>query len=128
MTKIQCVKDFECEVCHIKGMLQILGNYGRVRHYVGLDSVSKKPKFEYHKQRIEYVRQIQNIDLNSQNIIDPNGQGIDLEINGNTFKSENKSFSDSCSGSIVRSSIAASRHHKMGESRGPGSKSRPEHH
>ena len=70
MTKIQCVKDFECEVCHRKGMLQILGNYGRVRHYVGLDSVSKKPKFEYHKQRVEYIRQIQNIDLSGQNNID----------------------------------------------------------
>jgi len=42
MTRIQCAKDFECEVCHIKGMLQILGNYARVRHYAGLNPISKK--------------------------------------------------------------------------------------
>ena len=86
MTKIQCVKDFECEVCHRRGMLQILGNYGRVRHYVGLDSVSKKPRFEYHKQSLEYVKGL----LSKNNPIDLIGQdNIDLKLfNNSSFKCE----------------------------------------
>jgi len=42
MTRIQCAKDFECEVCHIKGILQISGNYARVRHYAGLNPIGKR--------------------------------------------------------------------------------------
>ena len=116
MTKIQCARDFECEACHRRGMLQILGNYARVRHYIGLDSVSKKPRFEYHKQRLDYVKSIMEIDRPAS--IDLIGHNVDLELKGNTLKFENKSSSSPCSGSIVRSSIVASRPHKRNNGEG----------
>ena len=66
-----------CEVCGNIGYLQHIGkNYYRVRHYVS--SISGKPKFEYHKQSLEYTESIlkQNnpspIDLSGQDTIDPN--------------------------------------------------------
>jgi hypothetical protein len=89
MTKIQCVKDFECEICHRKGMLQILGNYGRVRHYLGLEPVSKKPRFEYHKQRLEYVKSI--LDAPERREIDLIGQNnIDLKFQESSFNLRNE--------------------------------------
>ena len=77
-------------------MLQILGNYARVRHYVGLDSVSKKPRFEYHKQRLEYVKNI--LDVCEKSKIDLIGQdNIDLNLNNNG------SFTQKNSASIAQS-------------------------
>ena len=81
----------------------------------GVDPETKKPKFEYHRQTLKYIENMLNnkkpcdIDLK---IIDHTDQTIDLRIKGNTFKSENKPSPNYGSGSIVRSSIAASRHHK----------------
>ena len=67
-----------CEVCGNKGYLQHIGkNYYRIRHYAGLDSVSKKPRFEYHRQSLSYVQSLlrQNnpspIDLIDPKTIDP---------------------------------------------------------
>jgi hypothetical protein len=58
MGKYVCVKGFECEVCHDLGMLQVISeNYIRVRHYLGVDKDSKKPKFYYHKQNRAYAVQ-----------------------------------------------------------------------
>ena len=74
MGKTKCIRDFECEICHRKGMLQILTkNYARVRHYVKLEN--GKPVFEYHRNSMEYVKsalnsQIQKLDLIGQNNID----------------------------------------------------------
>ena len=62
-------------------MLQILGNYGRVRHYKGLDSTSKKPMFEYHRQSPEHIQK--TIERNSN--LDLIGQGnINLKLNKNS--------------------------------------------
>lgn len=80
MAKYECVKDFQCEVCNVKGMLQIISkNYGRVRHYTGLDPLSKKPMFQYHRQSKEYTEQKlresrsnQILDQSGQLFIDPN--------------------------------------------------------
>jgi hypothetical protein len=73
-----------CEVCGRTGYLQKLTkNYSRVRHYAGTDNVTKKPRFEYHKQTLEYINRIlddkqeasnQNIDLNDL-------KNIDLKLN-----------------------------------------------
>ena len=85
MTKIQCVKDFDCEICHRRGMLQILGNYGRVRHYRGFDSTSKKPMFEYHRQSLEHIQG--TIERNHN--LDLIGQGnIDLKLNNSASVSQ----------------------------------------
>jgi hypothetical protein len=69
-----------CEVCGKEGYLQHIGkSYYRIRHYIGLDSATKKPKFEYHKQDIQYINKLleqqktnNNIDLTDQTNIDPN--------------------------------------------------------
>ena len=46
-----------CQVCGVEGYLQHIGkNYYRVRHYVRLDSSSRKPIFTYHQQSVEYVK------------------------------------------------------------------------
>ena len=64
-----------CEVCRVEGYLQhISQNYYRIRHYVG--SVDGKPKFEYHKQSLEYVQRFLN--QNPIDLIDP--KTIDLKL------------------------------------------------
>ena len=77
--EVICKMKIVCEVCGNKGYLQHIGkNYYRIRHYAGLDSVSKKPRFEYHKQSLSYVQSLlrQNnpspIDPIDQKTIDPN--------------------------------------------------------
>ena len=55
MIKVKIV----CEVCRVEGYLQhISQNYYRVRHYVGVEN--GKPRFEYHKQSLEYVQRFLN--------------------------------------------------------------------
>ena len=112
----------KCGVCGNEGYLQHIGpNYYRIRHYVC--SVDGKPRFEYHKQSFEYVQRFLNqnqspIDLNDPKTIDPMIDQVDLKVLGNVFKSENQSSSNTCSGSIVRSSIVASRPHKRNNREG----------
>ena len=74
MPKYECVKDFQCEVCNVRGLLQIISrDYARVRHYAGLDKASKKPMFQYHRQSKEYIEQMLRESNNSKNL-DLNGQ------------------------------------------------------
>jgi hypothetical protein len=74
MTKYECVKDFTCEVCNVRGLLQIIsGNYVRVRHYTGLDPLSRKPRFLYHRQSQEYLEQKLR-ESKSNTSLDLNGQ------------------------------------------------------
>ena len=90
MGKTKCVKDFKCEVCHIKGMLQILSkSYMRIRHYQRLDPNTKKPIFTYHRNSMEYVNRIlanikANPDQTDHNHYDQNlkESSSDLEKNG----------------------------------------------
>ena len=76
-----------CEVCRVEGYLQHIGpNYYRVRHYVG--SVDGKPKFDYHKQSLEYVQRFLNGNNSSTiDLIDP--KAIDLKLNKNSSFLEN---------------------------------------
>ena len=70
-----------CEVCRVEGYLQhISQNYYRVRHYVG--SVDGKPKFEYHKQSLEYVQRFLNQKPSLIDPIDP--KTIDPKLNKNS--------------------------------------------
>ncbi len=56
MGKIKCVKDFSCEDCCKKGLLQILtAKYARCRHYSHIDATTRKPQFVYHRNSIAYV-------------------------------------------------------------------------
>ena len=95
--------------CGVVGYLKHIGkNYYRIRHYVGFKN--GKPVFKHHRQDPEYVlKLLRRIDQSDQNNIDHSGQTIDLEVEVNRFKSENKSHFNQGSGSIVRSSIVASR-------------------
>jgi hypothetical protein len=76
MPKYECIKDFTCQVCNVKGLLQIISkNYARVRHYTGLDAITGKPSFVYHRQSIEYAKEKlrqASTDQFGQSIIDPN--------------------------------------------------------
>jgi len=65
MPKYECIKDFTCQVCNVKGLLQIISkNYARVRHYTGLDAITGKPSKEKLRQA--------STDQFGQSIIDPN--------------------------------------------------------
>jgi hypothetical protein len=65
--KIKCYSGIECEVCHIKGMLQVFLNkedkpkYGRIRH--SQKTGDKKTLFSYHPQSIAYISQKINLNL-----------------------------------------------------------------
>ena len=63
MGKVKCVKDFLCQQCNRKGMLQILtSSYARVRHYSRIDRETGKPRFIYHRNDIQYIgQQLKNI-------------------------------------------------------------------
>jgi hypothetical protein len=104
MGKYMCVKDFECEVCHSKGMLQVISEkYARVRHYDKIDPVTRKPKFLYHRQGKRYVetqlrvRNEKSLSEGIQTKIPANGS-IDLRLDKepdpkkqqSSFKSENQ--------------------------------------
>jgi len=46
MGKVKCVKEFPCQQCNRRGMLQVLtSSYARIRHYDKL--VNGKPRFIY---------------------------------------------------------------------------------
>ena len=73
MAKYKCVRDFTCEICHKRGLLQIISkSYARVRHYSHLDPNTKKPQFVYHKQTMQYIERMLN-GLRQE----PNGQSLD---------------------------------------------------
>jgi hypothetical protein len=66
MSKYRCQSNFECEICHVKGTLQILSKtYARVRHYTKL--LNGKPQFQYHRNSIQYVERMLK---NSKTFID----------------------------------------------------------
>jgi hypothetical protein len=78
-----------CQLCGDKGYLQHIGkNYYRIRYYIGLDSVSKKPRFLYHKQSLSYVQSL--LRQNNSSPIDPIGQkNIDPHLLNNGSFTEN---------------------------------------
>ena len=79
-----------CEVCGNEGYLQHIGkSYYRIRHYIGLDSATKKPKFKYHKQSLLYVENLLNNRDNSSNIDLIGQSNIDLNLNNNGSFTEN---------------------------------------
>ena len=89
-TKTKCVKDFPCERCGKKSMLQILSpNSMRCRHYIGVDPNTKKPRFEYHRQTSEYVNRI--LESKSRNPDLKNDQTKTDQLFNNGSISENTS-------------------------------------
>ena len=88
-TKTKCIKDFPCEVCNCKGMLQILTkNYARVRHYVRLEN--GKPVFQYHRNSIEYINRI--LESKSRNPDLTNDQhSIDQKVDNSNLNNQNSS-------------------------------------
>ena len=79
-----------CEVCRKMGYLQHIGkSYYRIRHYIGLNPNSKKPRFEYHKQSLLYVKKILTNKDNSSNIDLNDQSNIDLKLLNNCSLTEN---------------------------------------
>ena len=73
------------------GYLQHVGkSYYRIRHYIGLDPVTKKPRFEYHKQSIQYVENILNNKKTTANIDLIDQKTVDLNLNKNDSFSKNE--------------------------------------
>jgi hypothetical protein len=64
--KIKCYGKIECEVCHVKGILQVFldkeckAKYGRIRHREKIDN---KTQFTYHPQSLSYINQKINLNL-----------------------------------------------------------------
>ena len=74
-------------VCGVEGQLQHLSkNYYRVKHYLGRDPVTRKLRFNYHRQSPEYVQSL----LSHTRMIDPIDQkNIDLnKPNSSSFECE----------------------------------------
>ena len=106
MGKTKCIKDFPCEQCGIKGMLQLYLNnslritYARVRHYQG--TINGKLQFKYCKQDSDYINRILlNLNIQPSKIesktnnqltksIDQNIDNIDPNLNNLAYSSENK--------------------------------------
>ena len=53
----------KCQVCQVDGYLQVLGNYARVRHYKGINPITKKSEFFYHQQSRDYI---ENLNINGK--------------------------------------------------------------
>ena len=91
MGKTKCIKNFRCEICNSLGMLQILTpSYARIRHYDKL--VDGKPRFIYHRNSTEYVKQILEKRQNSlaPKNIDQERNYCDLNLQDNASNNENR--------------------------------------
>jgi hypothetical protein len=115
MGKIRCVKDFPCEICGKKGLLQILTvKYARCRHYSHIDANTRKPQFTYHRNSIAYVTEklgdpsekslssrieTEVVAVSSEGGSDQIGHGsnIDLKLQANSTEQQ----SNSCRGSLA---------------------------
>ena len=63
-----------CEVCKQEGYLQQLGNYYRVRHYIGKGE-NGNGKFSYHQQTKDWVQnQLSSQDSTLDQLNTPTGQ------------------------------------------------------
>ena len=88
MGKVKCFRNIQCQICNIKGMLQVFYNasgeprYGRIRHY-------DKGKFYYHKQDLQYIREmLHNIGHSN---IGQNRGNVGLKLKEISSFNENKS-------------------------------------
>jgi hypothetical protein len=89
----------KCPICGIDGFLEKRGKNYRIKHYVGYSGDQRK--YMTHRINKECL-----------NTVGINGNQLGIKDREKSFKSENLSSIVQCSGSIVRSSIAASRHQR----------------
>ena len=99
----------KCQVCQVDGYLQVLGNYARVRHYKGINLITKKSEFFYHQQSKDYVeRTLKDIKPNENLDTSNNGQcsSVQCRIENNIEQKLNdlglKSQKEGRSSSLVR--------------------------
>ena len=94
-----------------EGLLQRVGkNYCRIRHYLGMDHLTKKPKFSYCQQSIEYVEAELRI-LNGKDLFQSNQSNlaagcIDPELDQKTIDPEKSNSSSEPLNSRCRGSLA----------------------
>ena len=78
----------QCEVCGNLGQLQhISKNYYRVKHHLG--STDGKQEFEYHKQSLEYIKNVLDISNLGKDIDPIDQKTIDPKLNSNAIESKN---------------------------------------
>ena len=100
----------KCEQCGIEGFLQQIGkNYYRIRHYRGLNPITKKSEFFYHQQSKDYVeRTLKEHEPNQELDIGNNGQCSSVQCRtGNTIEHKlndlgSESKNEGRSSSLVR--------------------------
>ncbi len=96
-----CMTKIVCPTCGVQGYLQTRRNSMRVQHYLGYEQ--GKRKYNYHKITREYLESVEVNEQNGSKLPEVNRDNV-------SFKSQRKINSIyQSSGSIVRSSIAASR-------------------
>ena len=83
-TKSRFVRGIECQICHITGSLQILGNYYRIRHYEKL--INGKPTFTYHRNDKDYIERIlANLKANPDQNVKANADQTDSKPDQDTI-------------------------------------------
>ncbi len=82
-----------CEICHIEGTLQKVGNnYYRIRHYEG--TINKKLRFHYHQNTKQYalkhLEKLRQQDMLVNTIFDQNPKNTKVNIDLKTYKNKKK--------------------------------------
>jgi hypothetical protein len=101
----------KCQVCGKEGLLQRVGkNYCRIRHYQGVNPITKKPKFSYCQQSLEYVETQLRV-LNGKDLFQSNQSNIatgciDPELDQKTIDPEKSNSSLEPQNKYCRGSLA----------------------
>jgi hypothetical protein len=101
----------KCQLCGKEGLLQRVGkSYCRIRHYLGTDPITKKPKFSYCPQSLEYVEAQLRI-LNGKDLFQSRQSNIatgciDPELDQKTIDPEKSNSSSEPQSNSCRGSLA----------------------
>ena len=101
----------KCQACGKEGLLQRVGkNYSRIRHYLGVDYVTRKPKFSYCQQSLDYVEAQLRI-FNEKDLIQSKESNIatgciDPELDQNAIDPKKPNSSSDQSNQSCRGSLA----------------------
>ena len=101
----------KCQLCGQEGLLQRVGkSYCRIRHYLGTDHLTKRPKFSYCQQSLEYVEAQLRI-LNGKDLFQSRQSNIatgciDPELDQKTIDPEKVNSSSKQENEYCRGSLA----------------------
>jgi hypothetical protein len=101
----------KCQVCGQEGLLQRVGkSYCRIRHYQGVNPMTKKPKFSYCQQSLEYAEAQLKV-LNGKDLFQSNQSNIatgciDPELDQTSIDPDKSNSSSKLESSLSRGSLA----------------------